>query len=172
MSTPVLKGEVERISNLEVLYETLVARLERDLSAHIKSHDREHEVEQRSAELALQNLDRRLASMNEFRAQMADSETRYCLKTDLGDHAASNDKQLEGIGERLRNHEGTMATFFTKGEHEAYIKSVDSDIRILRESRAELQGKASQSQMNITFVTAIVGLLVACIGLLLKFFGK
>ena len=165
-------GVVERVSNLEVLYDLLVSRLERDLTTHAKNHEREHEVEQRALDLAIKNMDRRLEGMNEFRAQIVATEAKYCVKSDLAAHAASNDKQLEGINERLRTHESTMAGLFSKDEHTAYIKSVDSDIRILRESRAELQGKASQSQMNITFVVAIVGALVGLVGLLLKLVGK
>jgi hypothetical protein len=56
---------------------------------------------------------------------------------------------------------------FTKAEHEAYQRIVEADLRVLRESRAELAGKASQSNLNVTFVIALIGALTGLTSVLL-----
>jgi len=61
------------------------------------------------------------------------------------------------------------ATFFPRVEHDIYIKSVDKDIRELRESKALLEGKASQNAVNLSTIIAIVGTLLAIISLVHSF---
>ena len=87
----------------------------------------------KSTSASLSVLEKRLESMNEFRASLSDQTRNY----------------------------------FTKGEHDAYQKLVETDLRVLRESRAELSGKASQSSMNVTFILALVGALTGLVALIL-----
>ena len=61
---------------------------------------------------------------------------------------------------------------FSRSEHEVYQKSVEADLRVLRESRAELQGKASQSNLNVTFFIAMLGAAVAGVDMILRMVGK
>ena len=58
------------------------------------------------------------------------------------------------------------ATFFPRVEHDIYIKSVDKDIRELRESRAELAGKASQKAVTISVIIAVISTLISIIALM------
>jgi len=80
-------------------------------------------------------------------------EIRDLEKTSI-DHRLSAMNEIRGA---LADQSTKM---FTRSEHEAYIRSVDSDIRALRESRAEMSGKASQSSANIALILGIVGLLI------------
>ncbi len=63
--------------------------------------------------------------------------------------------------------------YLTTAEHAAFMKmleskeaSVSSDIRLLRESRAELAGKASQSQVIVTFLIAILSVIISVVSFL------
>ena len=57
-------------------------------------------------------------------------------------------------------------SFFPRAEHDIYIKTVDKDIRELRESKASLEGKASQLSVNITLIIAIVGIFLSLFSVL------
>jgi hypothetical protein len=89
----------------------------------------------KSTDLALSSLNKRLDSMNEFRTTLKDQTN----------------------------------TFLTKVEHEAVMKNIDSDIRILRESKAQLEGKASQSSVYVGYAFTAVAILMAIISLFIRF---
>lgn len=73
---------------------------------------------------------------------------------------------LNQIREALRD-QGTLA--FTRAEHQLFKDSIDKEIGGLRESRAELAGKANQSSVNITLMVAILGLAISCANIM-RFF--
>jgi len=79
---------------------------------------------------------------------------------------------LEKRLDLMNEFRGAMAdqagSYFTRIEHEAYQKAVESDLRVLRESKAELAGKASQASVNITFVLAMIGSLAGVVALVLE----
>lgn len=79
------------------------------------------------------------------------------------------DLQIEVINKAL----GGMneSTFITRKEFDAFKERIDGDIRSLRESRAEMQGKASQSSVNTAMIISAIGLILAIIGLILRFAG-
>jgi hypothetical protein len=79
---------------------------------------------------------------------------------------AQTDKRLDIMNEFRGALVDREASYFTRTEHEMYAKLVESDLRVLRESRAEMQGKASQSNLNVTFIIAIVGDAIALAALL------
>jgi hypothetical protein len=56
--------------------------------------------------------------------------------------------------------------YLPRSEHEAIHKSLDEDIRSLRESRSELAGKASMAQLYATWIFASVGLVISLLSLL------
>lgn len=89
---------------------------------------------EKSTSASLSMLEKRLESMNEFRASLSDQTRNY----------------------------------YTKSEHDSYQKLVETDLRFLRESRAELQGKASQSSMNVTFGLAAIGALTGMVAVILN----
>jgi len=77
-----------------------------------------------ASRLAKENVDLRLAAMNEFRDAMKD-------QTD---------------------------TFLPRAEYLTRHESIEKDIRSLRESRAELLGKASQNSVVVAYIIAAVGI--------------
>ena len=87
---------------------------------------------QEATRLAKKEQDRRLDSMNEFRAALKDANVSFITRT-----------EYSNLHERMQE-----------------------DIKGLRESRAEAQGKASVSSVYISYLIAIIALLIA----LLKFF--
>ena len=75
------------------------------------------------------------------------------------------DKRLEAMNEFRQALRDQNQTFVTKPEHEFVMK----DIRELRESRAELAGKASQQSVTIVYLISGLSLLVAIVSLLKQF---
>src|ERR1019366_7802014 len=78
------------------------------------------------------------------------------------------EKRLDSMNEFRESLKDQANLMLTRNEHEIYIQKVDSDIRILRESRAELAGKASQASVNITFLVALIGSLSGLVTLFLR----
>jgi hypothetical protein len=75
--------------------------------------------------------------------------------------AAQLERRLEGMNEFRAQLKDQAAGFFPRSEHEIYTKKVDDDIRLLRESKAMLEGKASQLSVNITLFVAVIGIIVS-----------
>jgi len=76
------------------------------------------------------------------------------------------DVRLASMNEFREALKDQSAKFFTLASHEAYQKAVDADLRVLRESRALLEGKASQSTVNVALLLATVSALTGLIGLI------
>lgn len=92
---------------------------------------------EKNTKLARDQVDARLAVMNEIRGAMNDMTERM----------------------------------LTKAEFELTIRALSSDIRDLREWRATMEGKASQSSVNIALLLAGVGLIIGMLSLAAKFLG-
>ena len=54
-------------------------------------------------------------------------------------------------------------TSITRSEYDAQHQRVVDDIKVLRESKAMLEGKASQLSVNITMAIAIIGIIVSLV---------
>ena len=63
-------------------------------------------------------------------------------------------------------------TFFTRNEHQAYLEKTDADIRMLRESRAQLEGKASQKAVTLSLIIAVFGIVLAVASFMHSFTEK
>jgi len=61
--------------------------------------------------------------------------------------------------------------YMTRSEHELSAKLVEADVRTLREAAARAEGKASQSNLIITFLIAIVGSAIGIINLAINIRG-
>jgi hypothetical protein len=122
-------------------------------------------------EAKLEDLDRRTTSSfgERDRAFMA-----YQAATEKATQIAviAVDRRLEAMNEFRTQLKDQAAGFFTRTEHEAYQKVVDADLRLLRESRAELRGKATQSSVTITFVLAAIGVIFGAVSMMLDIFAK
>jgi chromosome segregation ATPase len=98
----------------------------------------------------------------------------------------ANEKRLDSMNEWRGTIEDLNKTFITKNDHDNLVNMVDKDIegvqkdivnlRSLIESlnitRATLDGKASQTQLNINFLFTLFAFIVGLAGLILGFFGR
>jgi hypothetical protein len=91
----------------------------------------------RSINVARESMEKRLDSMNEFRATLKDQS----------------------------------ATLVSLNTFNAWKDKTDSDIRELRDSKAKLEGKADQSQVNRVSGTAMFGLFIGGAGLAISLFS-
>jgi len=71
------------------------------------------------------------------------------------------EKRLDGMNEFRDTLKDQSGSFLTKSEFYTYRNKLDEDIRSLRESRAEIAGKASQTSVNIALLISIVGLILS-----------
>jgi hypothetical protein len=100
---------------------------------------------------------------------MEERDRRYQERFDASEKARENaydsmQDRLESMNEFRTTLKDQAATFFTRTEHESYMKSVEVDLRLLRESRAELAGAAKQSSVQIALLIAGVGMVTASCG--------
>jgi ribosome-binding ATPase YchF (GTP1/OBG family) len=85
--------------------------------------------------------------------------------------AANNmERRLEGMNEFRQQLKDQSLTFLTRSEYEQFIRRVDEDIRMLRESKALLEGKASQNYVNFSVLVSIIGIILSAIALTRDFF--
>ena len=82
------------------------------------------------------------------------------------------EKRLEGMNEFRGQIKDQASTFITKVEFKAYLDKIDGDIRVLREFKSALEGKASQSSVNVALLLSGIGILIALAGLLIKISGN
>jgi hypothetical protein len=73
------------------------------------------------------------------------------------------EKRLEAMNEFRSQLKDQASGFFTRNEHDQFSKRIEEDIRSLRESRAQLEGKASQNSVNIAYVIAGVSMIISLI---------
>jgi len=58
--------------------------------------------------------------------------------------------------------------FVTKAEYTTNVKLLESQVKSLELSRAEMQGKASQSAMIIAYIVSVIGVLLGAAGLIMN----
>ena len=73
----------------------------------------------------------------------------------------SMDKRLEGMNEFRNSLKDQSAKFLNRDEYTLMHGKVLEDVRDLRESRAELAGKASQNAVIGAYVLGVIGLLLS-----------
>ena len=97
------------------------------------------------------------------------NESKYSqLDKALGIALDSLNKRLEGMNEFRESLKDQSAKFVTRIEYEAEAGRLKEDIRVLRESKAKLEGKADMSSVYIAYVISAIGIIIG----LLKFFIK
>jgi hypothetical protein len=82
---------------------------------------------------------------------------------------STNDERLAGMNEFRESLKDQSLLFVTKAEYEAVLNKLGADIRELRESRAELKGKADQSQVNNAVILSAIGLALAVVSIIVGF---
>ena len=86
--------------------------------------------------------------------------------TDLA--ARTLEKRLEGMNEFREALKNQTSLFVTRTEIDIQLSKINDDIRELRESKAMLEGKASQLYVTITLVVALLGLIIGVVGIFYK----
>lgn len=94
-----------------------------------------------------------------FESRLAASEQALVLARDL------MNSRLEGMNELRKQIDRQEATYATRLMLEETVKRIETDLRVLRESRAELAGKASASSVIMALVLAVSGLVLSALGL-------
>jgi hypothetical protein len=74
------------------------------------------------------------------------------------------DKRLDGMNEFRATLQDQSAKQLTKAEFQMFKDKVDEDIRILRESKAELSGMATQASVNDAYFRANISLIISIVG--------
>ena len=93
--------------------------------------------------------EQRWVSANEFRASLNDMAARGITRP-----------EFDALRER-------MARLIDRGEHDALCAQVAA----LNESRARLEGKASQASVNVAYVLSALSLLIGMVGIVLRLAG-
>ena len=92
-------------------------------------------------------------------ARLVGIEKAIAIAKDNSDHRLNSMNDLRG--DRRRQSE----TFISRAEVTAIVTSIEKDLRVLRESKANLEGKASQLSVTIAMIVAFLGLVVGLIGI-------
>jgi hypothetical protein len=93
-------------------------------------------------------------------------------KDEVKSALASMDKRLDGMNEFRASLQDQTKNQVSKSEFQTFKDATDKDIRMLRESKAELDGMASQSSVNLSLGISVLGLLVGSISIVMKFRAK
>lgn len=112
---------------------------------------------QLSIKLAHASMEKRLESMNEFRNSLKDQENKYVTYNTFD----ILHKQVEDLKDLIQR-------LVSKDTIELMQKQIDE----LRLSKANLEGKASQNSVNIATIMAAIGVLLALIDFILKFYSN
>jgi hypothetical protein len=81
------------------------------------------------------------------------------------------DKRLDSMNEFRSALVDREISYMTRSEHELSAKVIETDVRALREAAARAEGKASQSNLIITFLIAIIGSTIGIINLIINIKG-
>lgn len=126
---------------------------------------------EKSTELARHGLEKRLDGMNEIREQLRDQADTFVTGVEHEALCARIDRMEAEIRIQLRDYADRSVTKAEYGVACSQMAALDKEIHGLRESRAELMGKASQSSVDTARTMALIGVAVSIISIILKFVG-
>lgn len=130
--------------SLKEHYDELIQQVCKTVDEKFNTLDERFKAQERALELQSDINDKNYEKQNEWRGAMNDREKAYITRAD---------------------HEALVLLLNTK--EDALIK----DIKSLELTRAMIDGKASQQQMNITFTFVIIGFIFSGIGVLCSLTG-
>lgn len=109
--------------------------------------------------------DEKLVSMKDY-VDMRFAEVEKARR----DALAAMETRLAAMNEFRDTLRDQAGKFVTREELETELRVIEADIRILRDSKNLLEGKASQSALNLTLGLAFLGILLSIVALLLDVF--
>jgi len=130
--------------SLKEHYDELIDQVCKTVAEKFNTLDERFKAQERALALQSEINDKNYEKQNEWRGAMSDRENKYITRAD---------------------HEALVTLLNTK--EDALLK----DIKSLELTRAMIDGKASQSQLNITFTFVIIGFVFSGIGVLCSLTG-
>jgi hypothetical protein len=119
--------------------------------------------------LAARQMESRLESMNEFRQSLRDQSALSVTRTEYSAMASRLSDDIANLkdatAQEIKNLREQTRDYITRTD---YVK-IAEDIKMLRESKALLEGKASQQSVNIALILAVIGIIIALGGMVSKF---
>ena len=108
-------------------------------------------------------------SLREFEEKV---QLQFALGKEVWDVRNSQlDKRLDSMNEFRSALVDREISYMTRSEHELSAKLVEADVRTLREAAARAEGKASQSNLIITFLIAVIGSAIGIVNLVISIRG-
>lgn len=83
----------------------------------------------------------------------------------------SMERRLDGMNEFRDTLRDQGLSFLTKAEYYTFKTRLEEDIRTLRESKAMLEGKASQSSVNFVTAMAVIGIVLSVVSIAMRLLG-
>lgn len=137
-------GQAKDLVSIKQHYDELIEQVCRTIEAKFELTEERFRAQEKALELQQVINDKKFEGQNEWRGAMSDREKTYITRQD---------------------HDNLVLLLNTKED------ALKKDIKSLELTRAELNGKANQSQVNTNQVIAIIGLMVGIISLILGFLG-
>ncbi len=109
----------------------------------------------------------------DFRVNAIDEKVRLAL---TGVEAATAlaaqgvDRRLEAMNEFRRALEDQTSRFVTRSELQAMLAPMGADLRVLRESKANLEGKASRMSVIMATAISVTALFIGLASLMFEVF--
>jgi len=136
---------------------------------------------EKATTIAASTMEKRLEGMNELRGQLKDQALTFTTKTEHEILLKKIDEDVGQIREQLSKSRLEYETLFRRIDDDIkqireflsktinkneYDKMLD-DIKVLRESKALLEGKASQQFANVAMIISVIGMLLSVIGFII-----
>jgi vacuolar-type H+-ATPase subunit I/STV1 len=165
-----LKELWERVSALETNVRSMLKcdditkakldKLQQD-AIMLDSYKESSAIRHKTLENKIQLMENNIEKLEELKADISSiRESTLLAKENV-------DMRLNAMNEFRGSLKDQAISFITRGELQPRFDRTDEDIRLLRESRAELIGKASQNQVYIAYFIAAVGIIMSIISLLM-----
>jgi hypothetical protein len=146
--------------SLKDYFETVIKDLRCDLTRAITDLKIYHDKDVDDLRHHRDEMTKNLREFLEQQLETIDRSTR--------DKATAMEKRLEGMNE-LRGAMKDQALLFAERKDLFAVKeSLEKDVRMLRESKAELHGKSSQTAIIVAVIFSILSITLTAVGLFMK----
>ena len=117
------------------------------------------EAVENATNLARIAMETRLQGMNEFRDSLRDQAAKFLPREEYEISRCQMVEELKGLRR-------DVTKYITREEYESSHLRVEKDVQYLRESKASLEGKASQGAVYVAYILAVISMFIAAFSLL------
>jgi hypothetical protein len=146
--------------SLKDYFETVIKDLRCDLTRAITDLKIYHDKDVDDLRHHRDEMTKNLREFLEQQLEAIDRNTR--------DKAAVMDKRLEGMNELRGAMKDQALLYAEKKDLYAVKESLEKDVRMLRESKAELHGKSSQTAIIVAVIFSILSIILSAVGVFIK----